>query len=500
MIADTHAHTRWLVGAGAFLLPAAHPLVMPAIGAPSHLLWFTLTLAVAIASYNFGTRGAFWSLVASGVWVAAGEWLFGRGYGVAADDATIIALTSAVVLTGALIAGFSLAARAEHARVRSVELQLAQAQKMEAVGRLAGGIAHDFNNLLTVILSTAHVIRDDAQPGTVVHDDASAIADAAKSAADLTRQLLAFSRRQPLAKRVLNAADVVRGVEGMLRRLIGEDIRLIVETPTQPLMINADAGQIEQVVMNLAVNARDAMPAGGVLKLCLTLRRLSPSHVVNGLPEGDYVALEVVDSGIGMDEATQARIFEPFFTTKPLGQGTGLGLATVYGIVRDAGGAIVVTSREGAGAAFRVYFPAATAPAPATALPPAASAPVAANRRTILLAEDQDLVRESTRRMLERLGFTVEAAADGLAAAAAFDRDPNRVDLVIADLVMPTMGGLKLAEHVTARRPGTPILLVSGYTDDTSGLHAAMARGYAFLQKPYDLETLGANVASALAR
>lgn len=499
MLSQSRRTARWIVAALAFTLPAAHPLLLPAVGAPSHLLWFILTLPVAIASYSFGVRGAAGSLLAASVWVASGELLFGNGYGVGADDTTVIALTTAVGLTGALIAGFSLAARSEHARNREIELQLAQAQKMEAIGRLAGGVAHDFNNLLTVILSTAHVLRESAAPDSEAREDADAIVGAANSAASLTRQLLAFSRRQAQEKRDLDLSAVVTGMEGMLRRLIGEDVTLVVSAAA-PVRVRADAGQLEQVLMNLVANARDAMPAGGRIDVRASRQRVTAARASGGLSTGDYALLEVADTGAGMDAATRARVFEPFFTTKPVGKGTGLGLATVFGIVREAGGAIQVASALGKGTCFRVYLPELVAPQasePRAEVPEAIGAIPAA--RSILLAEDQPEVRDATRRMLERLGYRVEVADSGRSAARRFDAAPSRIDLLIADLVMPEVGGLQLAEYVGAVRPELPVLLVSGYTDDHAGLQAALAKGYHFLAKPFDSQRLAASVTGALA-
>ena len=531
---------KWAVASAAVVLPAAHPLLLGAIGAPSHLLWFALPLSAAIVTYAWGFRGAIPAVLGAVVWVGVGERAFGGGYGTSADEATMVALMTAVGLISALIAGFALAVRAEQERTRAAHLQLAQGQKMEAIGRLAGGVAHDFNNLLTVIVSTAHVLRDDTKPGTQAHEDIEAIIGAANSATDLTRQLLTFSRRKDHVKRVLDINATVRGMEGMVRRLVGADVAFNFKLDAAAGHVETDSGQLEQIVMNLVANSRDAMPSGGQITIATGALRITADDAARkaaeGLKAGTYAVLEVTDTGEGMDDATRARMFEPFFTTKGPGKGTGLGLATVFGIVRDAGGDVLVSSRPGKGTCIRACFRQAVAPAdPARATAnarrvdtaasvattadeattaneaaaaagatrasnatPAASVDAGATatgaRKVALLVEDEPTVRAVTRRMLEQLGYRVTVAEDGDAAIRAFDRDPAGVDVVISDIVMPGKSGLVVAQHVCMRSPNTPVLFVSGHTTDHAGLRAALERGHQFIQKPYDLATLAAAI------
>ncbi len=497
---------RWGAGAvavGSALIPALHPLLRPLIGIPSHLLWFALTLPVAIVTYTWGIKAAVAAVVASVAWVGLGEHLFGGGYGVSADEATQLALMIATGFTSALLAGFSLAARAEREHARRVDAQLGQVQKMEAIGRLAGGVAHDFNNLLTVILSTAHVLRDETAPGTQAREDLDTIVGAATSASDLTRQLLAFSRRKEHTKRVLDINAVVSGMEGMLRRLVGEDVAVRFELAANTGHIEADAGQLEQVVMNLVANARDAMPEGGTITISTAARHIGARSSAlraggGALAAGTYAVLEVTDTGVGMDAATRARIFEPFFTTKPPGKGTGLGLATVFGIIKAAGGDVLVASAPGKGTCIAVYFRQVPPPGTGSAASPVAGVHPIGAGRTVLVVEDQPLVREATRRMLQGMGFDVTAVEDGRAAVELLEQRPP-FDLIVTDLVMPRMGGLDLAEFAERRAPNTRVLIVSGHADDGAGLRAALQRGRHFLHKPYDARTLGIAVENALA-
>ncbi len=371
--------------------------------------------------------------------------------------------------------------RADAAR-RQLEAQLLQAQKMEAIGRLAGGIAHDFNNLLTVITGRSEMMLVRLPPDHPLHRDVSLVLKTAERAAHLTRQLLAFSRKQVLAPRVLDLNGVVAGMTAMLRRLIGEDIELVTQLSPDLWGVKADPGQIEQVILNLAVNARDAMPGGG--RLTIETANVDVEALQDRLPHaaGPHVMLAVRDTGHGMDVATRARIFEPFFTTKEPGKGTGLGLATVYGIVQQSGGQICVDSAPGAGASFVVYLPRAeeaAGPAPPVA---AATAP-RGGTETILLVEDEEDVRELAVDILGEAGYRVLAAADGheaLRIAAGADA----IALLLTDMVMPRMSGRQLADALVPGRPGLRVLYMSGYAGTAAG-RDTLQEGAPFLRKPF---------------
>jgi PAS domain S-box-containing protein len=354
-----------------------------------------------------------------------------------------------------------------------LEEQYRQAQKMEAVGRLAGGIAHDFNNLLTVISGNCQFLLRDLASDDPRRQDAAEIRDAAARAAALTRQLLAFSRQQPLARRDVDLNDVVRGAAALLRRVLTEDVELVLRLAPELPPVLADMGQLEQVLMNLAVNARDAMPGGGRLEL-----------ETGTSDEGDAVALRVSDTGVGMDDATQARIFEPFFTTKALGRGTGLGLAMVYGVVRQLGGAVRVRSAPGAGTHFELTFPRAAA-TDGAAQRPDADVPALGRGEQVLLVEDEDALRRVARRVLTGASYAVADAADGLDALAIAERLPQ-LQLLVTDVVMPGIRGSLLAARLRARFPSLRVLYISGYTDDVSVERERTERGTAFLQKPFD--------------
>jgi len=380
-----------------------------------------------------------------------------------------------------------------------LEEQLRQSQKMEAVGRLAGGVAHDFNNLLTAISGYAEMLKGSHEPGDPVRTYADEILSSSNRAAQLTRQLLAFSRRQVLQPRILNLNSVVEHMDNLLRRLIGEHIDLRTVSAPGLDSVRADQGQIEQVIMNLAVNARDAMPNGGQLTIETRNVELdSRYHDRHGrLRNGPHVLLAVCDTGIGMDAETQSHLFEPFFTTKEMDKGTGLGLATVYGIVKQSGGDIWVYSEPGRGTCFKIYFPRVdqdpdlTPKAPATARPRAGS-------ETILLAEDSDFVRRLLREILLNQGYTLLEARHG-AEALQLSRDhAGRIDLLLTDMVMPHMSGRELAAHLHPLRPEMKILYMSGYTQEAIARDGVLDPGTSFLEKPFTTESLARKVRELL--
>ena len=382
---------------------------------------------------------------------------------------------------------------------RQLEEQLRQSQKMEAVGQLAGGIAHDFNNLLTAILGSTQLLLHATPPGDSRREDAEEIRNAGLRAAELTRQLLAFSRRQVLAPRVLELNTVVANMDKMLRRLIGDDIELVISLDAAAGAVNADPGQLEQVLLNLVVNGRDAMPTGGRVAIATARITLADELVErrHRLPPGDYVCLTVADSGLGMDETTQAHLFEPFFTTKEVGKGTGLGLATVYGIVKQSGGYVWVYSEPGRGTTVKVYLPRVAGEAE-----PAAPAPeqqeLRGGQETVLLVEDSAPVRALARRSLEAWGYTVFDAPDGPAAVALSTQHTGGIDLLVTDVVMPGMSGRELAERLAPVRPGMKVLYTSGYTDDAMVRQGVLNAGVEFLQKPFVPETLARKVRAVL--
>jgi len=381
---------------------------------------------------------------------------------------------------------------------RSLEAQLRQAQKMEAVGRLAGGVAHDFNNLLTVITSYSQLLLEDMAAADPRRADLQEIQRAAIGAAGLTRQLLAFSRQQVLEPRVLNLNDVLAAAGKMLQRLIGEDVALQLTLAPDLGNVKADPGQIEQVIMNLAVNARDAMPDGGKMTIETSNLDLDESYAAQHavVAPGSYVLVTVTDTGSGMDEATKTRLFEPFFTTKEIGKGTGLGLATVYGIVKQSNGYIWVYSELGHGTSFKVYLPRVTDTAAATT---ETRLPLNnGGTETILLAEDASAVRAVAQEILKRLGYTVLVANDGHSALQLARARSDTIHLLITDVIMPEMSGRQLADRLKEQRPGLKVLFVSGYTDDAIVRHGMLEPGIAFLQKPFTPQKLARKVREVL--
>jgi PAS domain S-box-containing protein len=369
---------------------------------------------------------------------------------------------------------------------RLLEEQFRQAQKMEAIGRLAGGVAHDFNNLLMVITGCGELLLEDLAAGDPRRDNADELLKAADAAAALTRQLLAFSRQQVIQPRVITIESVLQSSEKMLRRLIGEDVALALALNPAPATVKIDPHQLEQVVMNLVVNARDAMPSGGRITLETALLDLDDAYVRSHWPAtaGMYVMLAVTDTGIGMDESTRARIFEPFFTTKEMGKGTGLGLSMVYGIVRQSGGFIWVYSEPGRGATFKIYLPLVDGSAEVIDHPEGNGA-APTGTETILLVEDEEAVRAVVRQALERHGYRVVAAADGAAAIRMLGAAEQPVHMLITDVVMPGMSGRQLAAEFATMRPNARILFMSGYTTDAVVRHGVLDPGIAYLQKPF---------------
>ena len=384
-------------------------------------------------------------------------------------------------------------------RVR-LEEQLRQAQKMEAVGRLAGGVAHDFNNLLTAIAGYSDLLLQDLAASDSRRADVEEIKKAAERAAALTRQLLAFSRRQVVQPRVLDLNTVVRGAEKLLRRLIGEDVHLVTRLAPDLGAVRADAGQLEQVVMNLAVNARDAMRGGGTLavetaNVTVTTAQRLPEQAP--MPPGRYVELRVSDTGAGIDEETRRHLFEPFFTTRDTGKGTGLGLATVYGIVKQSNGFVWVDSAVGAGSTFTVDLPLVDEPVQAAEAVPATPADVRGTE-TVLLVEDESAVRAIARETLRARGFKVLEAEDGEGALRVAEGTPDTIDLLLTDVVMPGISGRAVADRLTAQRPGLRVLYMSGYTADALGQHGVLDAGISYLQKPFAPDQLSRKVREVL--
>ncbi|MBM4188128.1 MAG: PAS domain S-box protein [Gemmatimonadetes bacterium] len=360
-----------------------------------------------------------------------------------------------------------------------LERQLLEAQKMESVGRLAGGMAHDFNNILTVIKGNVELALHGLPHGSPIRADIEDVGDAAERGGDLTRRLMLFARRQPVVAKVVDLNEVVGRADKLIRRLIGERVDLSVRLASRPIRCRVDPGQIEQVLFNLVANANDAMPGGGALTVAVGVAAITRSLSLGTLPPGSYLTIAVQDTGVGMSEAVKARIFEPFFTTKPAHQGTGLGLATSYGIVWEAGGLIEVASAAGAGSTFTVYLPEVAETEVHVA--PHPTAPVRGGRERLLVAEDDEAVRRIAVVALKDLGYQVVEAKDG---QDALDRAAPDVELLVTDVVMPRLGGIGLFQQLRQRNPNLPVVFTSGHTDELLDASALPVRS-AFLEKPY---------------
>jgi PAS domain S-box-containing protein len=381
---------------------------------------------------------------------------------------------------------------------KQLETQCRQAQKMEVTGLLAGGIAHDFNNLMAVILGCCQFLESDATLNDDNRELIEEIFKAGNRAANLTRQLLAYSRQQVLQPAVLNLNEVVLETGVMLERVIGEDVALTSNMLPSLWSVKVDAGQMQQVIMNLSVNARDAMPQGGKLTIETANVELDESYTQTypDVKPGRYVVLSVSDTGCGMDAKTKARMFEPFFTTKGVGKGTGLGLATIFGIVKQSGGHVTVYSEPGHGSTFKVYLPRVESQVGETEKPPQ-SAP-ARGTETVLVVEDEDGVRNLAGRILRSQGYTVLEARNGSEALLTFQDHQQEIELVLTDVVMPEMGGRHLHERLLTTRPDLAVLFMSGYTDDAVVRHGVLESEKNFIQKPFTCAALASAVRRVL--
>ncbi len=383
---------------------------------------------------------------------------------------------------------------------RTLEAQVRQAGKMDAIGRLASGVAHDFNNVLTVILGFCDLLLADFDPADPRQADISEIQKAGASAAGLTRQLLAFSRKEIIEPMLLDLNVVVADMRAMLGRLIREDVKVVLGLGPGLAPVKADRGQMEQIVLNLAVNAHDAMPGGGTLTIETANVELDEHHPKTdfAVEPGPYVMLTVTDTGAGMSPQVLARLFEPFFTTKALDKGTGLGLATVHGIVMRSGGSVTVDSEVGRGTSFKVYFPRADAAGVVVSAPPPVARP-RAEAQTVLVVEDAEGLRELARRLLQRQGYTVLVAANADDALRLIERHAS-IDVLLTDVVMPGASGPELTRQLIERQPGLKVIYMSGYSEDTIVQHGVLNPGIAFLHKPFTSETLGRKIREVLDR
>ena len=397
---------------------------------------------------------------------------------------------------------FAIAFISDISQRKRLEEQLLHAQKMEAVGRLAGGVAHDFNNMLTVIAGYNRMILDELSTMDPLRGYAEEILKAADRAAAITNQLLTFSRRQISKPRVMQVNMAIAQTDKMLRRLIGEDIHLHLRLGHEVGNIRADPGHLDQAIVNLVVNARDAMPQGGTLTIETGNVHLDENYVRThlGVAPGDFVMVAVSDTGVGMDAETRRRIFEPFFTTKEKGRGTGLGLATVYGIVKQAGGDIWVYSEPGHGSTFKLYFPMVSDPVIEGAESENGEALNTAAQETILLVEDEQAVRELTLRMLQQLGYSILTAEGGEDALRVSKGYEGEISLLLTDVVMPGMSGRQLADALILLRPGLKVLFLSGYTENAVVHHGVLDAGVDFLPKPFSREVLGKKLREILSR
>jgi signal transduction histidine kinase/ActR/RegA family two-component response regulator len=385
--------------------------------------------------------------------------------------------------------------------LRDSEEQLRQAQKLEAVGQLAGGVAHDFNNILTVISGYSDILLKRIPESDLNRSKVEEIKLAAQRASSLTRQLLAFSRKQVLQPRLFNLNTLVTDIGNMLRRLIGEDIELVISLTADVAQINADPGQLEQVLMNLVVNARDAMPNGGRITVETTIvevdRAYAEQHVA--VQPGSYVMLAVSDSGSGMDSETMKHIFEPFYTTKDQGKGTGLGLSTVYGIVKQSGGNIWFYSEPGQGTVFKIFLPSAVNAQQPLIPDSDVESPIAkGGTETILVVEDEPQIRQMACEFLSESGYKLLVAANGVEALRILKEESAAIDLILTDVVMPEMNGRELAEHVAVARPGAKVLYMSGYTNDAIVRHGVLDSGTWFVQKPFSPDALARKIREVL--
>jgi signal transduction histidine kinase len=447
-----------------------------------------------VAARAVGLHGAFGFPVRVGGDVEAVIELYSRQ--VREPDQELLKMAADI---GLKIGQFVERSRAQEA-LRQTEAQLRQSQKMEAIGRLAGGVAHDFNNLLTVIRGYSDLILTRLNPTDPLRKDVEEVKKAADRAASLTAQLLAFSRRQFVAPKLVDLNVLVSGMEAMLRRLIGEDlIQLCTVLDPNVGMVKADPGQIEQVIMNLAVNAHDAMPTGGTLTIETRSVQIvdQPGRDFQSVDPGSYVMLAVKDTGCGMDEETQSHLFEPFFTTKEKGKGTGLGLSTVYGIVKQCGGHISVESRPGHGATFRILFPRADETANATEAG-AGAAGESRGKETVLLVEDEPGVRGLVHNTLKLHGYTVLEARHGIEALLTGAKHMGPIHLLLTDVVMPQMSGPEVAERLAAVRPGLKVLYMSGYPDHPIFSQTGVTAHAAFLPKPFTPNALAQKVREVL--